>query len=64
VAERAIRYLRAAATPVTSVRLAREVLLLTVRDESRATAVLAEALGGDSRLHYADGSWQAIRAGA
>jgi len=64
VAERAIRYLRAAATPVTSVRLAREVLLLTVRDESRATAVLAEALGGDSRLHYADGSWQAIRAEA
>src|SRR5262249_12917819 len=64
VAERAIRYLRAAATPVTSVRLAREVLSLTVRDETRATAVLGEALAGDSRLSYADGSRRAARAAA
>lgn len=62
VAERAVRYLREAHGPVPSVRLAREVLSLTVRDEGRATRVVAAALGDDPRLAYEDGAWRSRRA--
>lgn len=58
VAERAVRYLREAGEPVTSVRLAREILALRVGDEHHARRVLDAAFGGDPRLAYGDGAWR------
>ena len=58
VAERALRYLREAGRDVSSVRLAQEVLALTVREEVRATQMLTTAFGHDPRLAYDGGAWR------
>jgi GIY-YIG catalytic domain len=60
VAERAVRYLREAGEPVTSVRLAHEVLALRVGDENHAHRVLDAAFCGDPRLAYGDGAWRRL----
>lgn len=58
VAERAVRYLHGSGKPASSVRLARELLSLTVADEQQATRVLSAAFVGDPRLVYGDGAWR------
>lgn len=58
VAERAVRYLHSSGRPASSVRLARELLSLTVADEAQATRVLEAAFSGDPRLNYDDGAWR------
>ena len=58
VAERAVRYLHSSGKPASSVRLARELLSLTVADEDQATRVLSAAFVGDPRLVYGDGAWR------
>ena len=58
VAERAVRYLHGSGKPASSVRLARELLSLTVADEQQATRVLSAAFVGDPRLVYDDGAWR------
>jgi hypothetical protein len=58
VAERAVRYLHDSGKPASSVRLARELLSLSVADEQRATHVLRAAFVGDPRLAYDDGAWR------
>jgi len=65
VAERAVRYLHSSGKPASSVRLARELLSLSVADEEQATRLLSTAFVGDPRLVYGDGAWrQAAREGA
>jgi hypothetical protein len=58
VAERAVRYLRDANAPVSSVNLAKEVLAVRTSDEAQATRVLDTAFAGDPRLVYAPGGWR------
>ncbi len=58
VAERAVRYLHSSGKPASSVRLARELLSLSIADEQRATRVLSAAFVGDPRLVYDDGAWR------
>jgi hypothetical protein len=58
VAERAVRYLREAGAPVSSVQLAREVLSVRTADEAQATRVLGTAFAGDPRLVYEPGGWR------
>jgi len=58
VAERAVRYLRDSGAQPSSVRLARELLSLSVGDESQATVVLESAFGTDRRLAYEHGAWR------
>jgi hypothetical protein len=58
VAERAVRYLHDIDKPASSVRLARELLSLTVADERDAKRVLDAAFAGDPRLVYCDGAWR------
>ena len=58
VAERAVRYLRDAGAPVSSVVLAREVLAVRTSDEAQATRVLGSAFSGDPRLVYEPGGWR------
>jgi hypothetical protein len=58
VAERAVRYLRESGAPASSTRLARELLTLSVGDESQATLVLDTAFGDDPRLAYDGGAWR------
>src|SRR5262245_51625862 len=58
VAERAVRYLYSSGKPASSIRLARELLSLTVADEEQATVVLRAAFVGDPRLLYDDGAWR------
>lgn len=58
VAERAVRYLREAPEPAPSVRLARDVLALSVADEEQATRVLDAAFADDPRLAYGAGGWR------
>jgi hypothetical protein len=58
VAERAVRYLRQAAAPTSSVALARELLALQIADEPKATLVLSGAFAADPRLTYDGGSWR------
>jgi hypothetical protein len=60
VAERAVRYLRETEGPVTSVRLAREILALRVADELQAAGVLGSAFAGDPRLAYDQGVWRRV----
>ena len=60
VAERAVRYLDSLGRPASSVRLARELLSLTVADEAQATRVLNAAFAHDTRLVYDDGAWRRI----
>ena len=57
-AERAVRLLREADSPVDSVRLAREILATSAPDETTARRVLEAAFSGDSRLIYEGGGWQ------
>lgn len=58
VAERAVRYLHSSGKPASSIRLARELLTLSVADEHQATLVLSAAFVGDERLVYDDGAWR------
>ena len=58
VAERAVRYLHSSGRPASSVRLARELLSLSVADEQQATRVLSAAFVGDPRLVYDGGAWR------
>ena len=58
VAERAVRYLHGSGKPASSVRLAREVLSLSVSDEAQATRLLDTAFSGDPRLAYDNGAWR------
>lgn len=60
VAERAVRYLYASGRPASSVRLARELLSMTVADEVQATRVLGAAFADDPRLAYDNGAWRHI----
>jgi len=60
VAERAVRYLHDAGRPISSVKLARELLALSVADELGATQVLGAAFASDPRLTYQDGTWRAV----
>jgi hypothetical protein len=60
VAERAVRYLDSLGRPASSVRLARELLSLTVADEAHATVVLNAAFANDTRLVYDHGAWRRI----
>lgn len=60
VAERAVRYLFATGRPASSVRLAREVLSLSVADEQQATQVLGVAFANDPRLAYDSGAWRQV----
>lgn len=60
MAERAVRYLREHAEPVSSTEMARIVLSSHVRDEAVATRVLETAFGSDSRLAYEDGVWRRV----
>ena len=60
VAERAVRYLHTSGRPASSVRLARELLSLSVADETQATRVLGAAFGEDPRLVYDNGAWHPV----
>lgn len=60
VAERAVRFLRAAGRPVTSRRLAREVLAIRGSNEATARKLLETSIGDDPRLCYASGRWAAV----
>jgi hypothetical protein len=60
VAERAVRYLHASGHPASSVRLARELLAMSVSDEAHARRVLDTAFGDDPRLAYEGGLWREI----
>jgi len=63
VAERAVRYLHASGHAASSVRLARELLAMTVSDEAHARRVLDTAFGDDPRLAYEDGMWRETATG-
>jgi hypothetical protein len=58
VAERAVRYLRESGGAVSSIRLARELLTLSVGDEAQAKLVLDTAFGDDPRLAYDGAAWR------
>jgi len=60
VAERAVRYLHNSGHPASSVRLARELLAITLGDEEQATRVLGAAFADDPRLTYEDGAWRPV----
>lgn len=55
-----MRYLYSSGKPASSVRLARELLSLTVADEEQATRVLSAAFVGDPRLAYDEGAWRPV----
>lgn len=58
VAERAVRFLRARNTAVSSSRLAAELLATKIEDEKQATQVLESALASDRRLSYTNRGWE------
>jgi predicted GIY-YIG superfamily endonuclease len=64
VAERAVRFLRARNTPVSSTRLAEELLATKTGSEEQATTVLRAAFGSDTRLRYSDDAWELTEAAA
>lgn len=57
VAERAVRYLRDRGRPAGSVRLVREILATSSKDEDSARRVLESAFAGDPRLEYGSDGW-------
>ena len=61
LAERAVRYLRQQGKPTDSRTLARELLTTRTADETAARQLLETGFGGDPRLSYQDGCWNAAR---
>ena len=58
VAERAVRLLREAISPIDSCTLAAKLLALKSADETATTELLRNTFGEDPRLLYGEGGWR------